>query len=386
MSSKFINRGAYGDVWSYPQDKRAVKLLEIKESDISTLQSAAREIYVLIRGGTRLVPFLKAEFKYGSVELHMQLMDTDLSREMKSRALTLEESRTFTADIANGLHWMHAHGISHRDLKPSNVLIHNKRATLCDFGLSRPFCDSTRANNLTDYMVTRWYRAPEILNAKSNGYTEKIDMWAFGCIVYEMIVRRPMFPVSDAKDLPKELKRLDEKINRIRDTTMKNIARGLLHIKPEERWDPCKCLDELKEPVPTVTKAYYTGSRITDLYVKGWVTALLSRYPGREHSIMHGLMLFEVSGRTMMSDFHCAMAIAYLIFEKMPCRCGMFKELTQKVSIKKIAEWMCTYYCGTHMLHEYEKTKDVDAIMSNICAHLAIEEEHLRSKKKRRID
>ena len=103
MSSRFINRGAYGDVWSYPQDNRAVKLLEIQESDISTLQSAAREIYVLIRGGTRLVPFLKAEFKYGSVELHMQLMETDLSRKMKSSALTLEESRTFTADIANGV-------------------------------------------------------------------------------------------------------------------------------------------------------------------------------------------------------------------------------------------------------------------------------------------
>lgn len=385
MSSRFINRGAYGDVWSYPQDNRAVKLLEIQESDISTLQSAAREIYVLIRGGTMLVPFLKAEFKYGSVELHMQLMETDLSRKMKSSALTLEESQTFTADIATGLHWMHSNGISHRDLKPSNVLIHNKRATLCDFGLSRPFCDTTRENNLTDYMVTRWYRAPEILTAKTNGYTEKIDMWALGCIVYEMSVRRVLFPIAQSKDLPKALERLDEKIKRINDDTMNKIATGLLQVDPKERWEAGRCLKELNTSVHTVSKAYYTGSRITDRRVKGWVSALLSRYPGREHSIMHGLMLFEVSGRSMVSDFNCAMAIAYLTFEKMPCKCGMFKELTKSISITKIADWLCTYYCGTHMLHEYEKTKDIDAIMSNICARTEDEDDE-PSQKKRRID
>lgn len=381
MSSKFLNRGAYGDVWSYPQDKRAVKLLEIKESDLSTLQSAAREIYVLVRNGTNLVPFLKAEFKYGSVELHLRLMSSDLQKEMKKRKLGTDEISKFTKDIATGIHWLHANNICHRDLKPSNILIQNNHATLCDFGLARPYCKETRPSNLTDYMVTRWYRAPEILHAKAKGYCEKIDMWSFGCIVYEMVVARPLFPISDAKELPKELARLKEKVNRIKDPALHKLATGLLHVTPKKRWDSCMALETITgEKATPISQAFYTGSRITDSSVKDWITQLIQKYPKCTRSIMHGLMLFEISGRLFKEDFNCAMAIAYLTFEKMPCRSGMFKEITKGITAKKIAEWLCTYYCGTHMVHEYEKTKDTSKILENICA-----DESEPSKKKRRV-
>ena len=93
---------------------------------------------------------------------------------------------------------MHSAQVIHRDLKPSNLLL-NKSCELkiCDLGLARGFEDST--NVLTEYVVTRWYRAPEvILNASE--YTSAIDVWSIGCIMAELLGRAPLLPGDDYLD------------------------------------------------------------------------------------------------------------------------------------------------------------------------------------------
>jgi mitogen-activated protein kinase 1/3 len=95
-----------------------------------------------------------------------------------------------------GLHYIHSCGVIHRDLKPSNYLTNaNCDLKLCDFGLSRGVDDQDTAE-LTEYVVTRWYRAPEIM-LSCPSYDCQIDVWSVGCVFGEMLGRKPMFPGSD---------------------------------------------------------------------------------------------------------------------------------------------------------------------------------------------
>jgi mitogen-activated protein kinase 15 len=91
---------------------------------------------------------------------------------------------------------MHSADVLHRDLKPSNLLLNSEcHVKVADFGLARSVA-STEAENqplLTDYVATRWYRAPEILLG-STKYTKGVDMWSVGCIIAELLMGKPVFP------------------------------------------------------------------------------------------------------------------------------------------------------------------------------------------------
>ena len=86
--------------------------------------------------------------------------------------------------------YVHKQGISHRDLKPENILLNEKGTVkICDFGSAKLLDDKLN----TPYIVSRYYRAPELILACSD-YTEKIDIWAIGCIFAEFLTLRPVFP------------------------------------------------------------------------------------------------------------------------------------------------------------------------------------------------
>lgn len=97
---------------------------------------------------------------------------------------------------------MHSKGIVHRDLKPSNILIdHLSNTLIADFGLVRKIDTHVEDNpdEMTNYVASRWYRAPEILLGSSN-YGEKVDMWSVGCILAELMLTRPLFEGSSTLD------------------------------------------------------------------------------------------------------------------------------------------------------------------------------------------
>ena len=98
----------------------------------------------------------------------------------------------------SALKFVHSAGVIHRDVKPSNILINKScLAKLCDFGLSRCMegVDDYVEPVLTDYIATRWYRAPEVLLGTAK-YESAIDMWGLGCVIAEMYISKPLFPGS----------------------------------------------------------------------------------------------------------------------------------------------------------------------------------------------
>jgi serine/threonine protein kinase len=99
--------------------------------------------------------------------------------------------------ILRGLKYLHSADVLHRDLKPGNLLLNAScDLKICDFGLSRT---NEASSKKTEYVVTRWYRAPELL-LNAGAYTPAIDIWSVGCIVAEMLGRRPAFPGEDFLD------------------------------------------------------------------------------------------------------------------------------------------------------------------------------------------
>lgn len=124
-----------------------------------------------------------------------ELMDTDLHQIIRSsQALTEDHCQYFLYQLLRGLKYVHSANVLHRDLKPSNLLLNaNCDLKICDFGLART---TSEADFMTEYVVTRWYRAPELL-LNCTEYTAAIDIWSVGCILMELIMREPLFPGRD---------------------------------------------------------------------------------------------------------------------------------------------------------------------------------------------
>jgi len=127
------------------------------------------------------------------------LMDTDLHYIIHSgQELTRDHQQYFMYQILRGVKAIHSSGVLHRDLKPSNILVNRDcNLRICDFGLARGVDPDEASSQLTEYVVTRWYRAPELLMATSAAYGGAIDIWSVGCIMAEMLGRRVLFQGRD---------------------------------------------------------------------------------------------------------------------------------------------------------------------------------------------
>ncbi|CAN1253577.1 Mitogen-activated protein kinase homolog NTF4 [Linum perenne] len=132
---------------------------------------------------------------FNDVYIAYELMDTDLHQIIRSnQGLSEEHCQYFLYQILRGLKYIHSANVLHRDLKPSNLLLNaNCDLKICDFGLARV---TSETDFMTEYVVTRWYRAPELL-LNSSDYTAAIDVWSVGCIFMELMDRKPLFPGRD---------------------------------------------------------------------------------------------------------------------------------------------------------------------------------------------
>ncbi|VDD76471.1 unnamed protein product [Mesocestoides corti] len=129
-----------------------------------------------------------------------EYMKENLYEMMKRRCLLFPEEsvRKVIRQVLDGLAYMHKQGFFHRDLKPENLLCSGVDVVkLADFGLAREIRSQPP---YTDYVSTRWYRAPEIL-LRSQSYNSPIDLFAVGCIMAELFTLKPLFPGDSEIDM-----------------------------------------------------------------------------------------------------------------------------------------------------------------------------------------
>ncbi|KAM0686581.1 mitogen activated protein kinase, partial [Conglomerata obtusa] len=205
---KPLGKGAYGFVCS-AYDTQSKKEIAIKR--ISNLNNSLvvlrtlREIKLLkhFRNKENIINIYNAvlpETKdFYEIFFIQECMEADLHYIIYSKqTLTIDHVKYLVYQIINGLNVIHKAGVLHRDLKPSNCLV-NSRCVLkiCDFGLARE--NVGEEVEMSNYVQTRWYRAPEILFQNQN-YDVGVDIWSVGCIFAEIMLREPFIRGKNSAD------------------------------------------------------------------------------------------------------------------------------------------------------------------------------------------
>lgn len=202
-----IGTGAYGVVVS-AEDTRTGKKVAIKKiptafDDLTDALRILREIRLMRHFNHENILSIydlgppESLATLEDVYIMSELMETDLHRIIYSRQpLSDDHLSYFLYQMLTALKYIHSAAVIHRDLKPSNILLNaDCSLKVCDFGLARGFHSNTE-EELTEYVVTRWYRAPEIMLACQE-YDRAIDVWAIGCIFAELLGTKPLFPGDD---------------------------------------------------------------------------------------------------------------------------------------------------------------------------------------------
>uniref|UniRef100_A0A1B6KMV8 Protein kinase domain-containing protein n=1 Tax=Graphocephala atropunctata TaxID=36148 RepID=A0A1B6KMV8_9HEMI len=160
------------------------------------------EVFVLekLPSHPNVLPMIEYMFdsQEGKLFMIFELMDMSLYDMIHARKRCLPENRVkhMFYQLLSGVDHLHANGIFHRDIKPENILIRKSVVKLADLGSIR---GTHSQQPYTEYISTRWYRAPECILTAGN-YGPKMDIWACGCVFYELLTSKPIFPGSDEID------------------------------------------------------------------------------------------------------------------------------------------------------------------------------------------
>lgn len=240
-----VGTGAYGTVCS-SQDSRtgtkvAIKKLHRPFQSELFAKRAYREL--------RLLKHMKHDNVIGLIDvftanisldrfqdfyLVMPFMGTDLGKLMKLQRLSEDKVQYLVYQMLKGLKYIHSAGIIHRDLKPGNLAINQEcELKILDFGLAR-HTDS----EMTGYVVTRWYRAPEVILSWMH-YTQTVDIWSVGCIMAEMLLGKPLFKGNDHLDQLSEIMKItgtptQEFITKLKSQDAKNYIKTLPKISKKD--------------------------------------------------------------------------------------------------------------------------------------------------------
>ncbi|KAG8086527.1 hypothetical protein GUJ93_ZPchr0010g9861 [Zizania palustris] len=202
-----IGKGSYGVVCSaidlHTKQKVAIKKVHNIFEHVSDAARILREIKLLrllrhpdiVDIKHIMLPPSRRDFK--DIYVVFEFMESDLHQVIKANDdLTKEHYQFFLYQLLRALKYIHTASVYHRDLKPKNILANsNCKLKICDFGLARVAFDNTPTTVYwTDYVATRWYRAPELCGSFFSKYTPAIDIWSIGCIFAEVLTGKPLFP------------------------------------------------------------------------------------------------------------------------------------------------------------------------------------------------
>ena len=209
---KKVGQGAYGVVFKVI-DKKTKEQVALKKlfgafQDEVDSQRTFREVMLLqeLNGHDNIIRLLNVIKAENDLDLYLvfDYMEADLFNVIRANILQDIHKKFIIYQILKALKFIHSADIIHRDLKPSNIFINSDcHIKLGDFGLARTLEHNPHMGSVvTEYVATRWYRAPEMILAAQK-YGKPIDMWSVGCILYEMLVGTPLLPGKSTKDMIK---------------------------------------------------------------------------------------------------------------------------------------------------------------------------------------
>ncbi|NXM19803.1 CDKL2 protein, partial [Ploceus nigricollis] len=194
-----VGEGSYGVVTKCRNRENgqivAVKKFLESDDDATVRKIALREIKLLKQlRHENLVNLLDVCKRKKRWYLVFEFVDHTVLDDLEASpsGLDFDRVRKYLFQIMRGIAFCHSHNIIHRDIKPENILVSQSGVVkLCDFGFARPL--ATSGEVYTDYVATRWYRAPELLVGDSK-YGRPVDVWAVGSLITEMLTGEPLFP------------------------------------------------------------------------------------------------------------------------------------------------------------------------------------------------
>ncbi|KAE9606981.1 hypothetical protein Lal_00025795 [Lupinus albus] len=203
---KEVGDGTFGSVWRAinKQTGEVVAIKKMKKKYYSWDECVnLREVKSLRKMNHPNIVKLKEVIRESDILYFVfEYLERNLYQLMKDRQKLFSEAevRNWCFQVFQGLAYMHQRGYFHRDMKPENLLVTKDIIKIADFGLVREISSQPP---YTEYVSTRWYRAPEVL-LQSYLYSSKVDMWAMGAIMAELFSLRPLFPgVSEADEIYK---------------------------------------------------------------------------------------------------------------------------------------------------------------------------------------
>ncbi|XP_052068888.1 cyclin-dependent kinase-like 2 isoform X3 [Mytilus californianus] len=194
-----VGEGSYGMVLKC-RHKETGQLVAIKkflesEDDKMVKKIALREVRMLKQlRHDHLVNLIEVFRRKKRLYLVFEFVDHTVLDELEKCPNGLDENtvRRILWQVLKGVEFCHVHNIIHRDVKPENILVSKSGVVkLCDFGFARTLAQP--GESYTDYVATRWYRAPELLVGDTK-YGKAVDIWAIGCLLSEMLTGEPLFP------------------------------------------------------------------------------------------------------------------------------------------------------------------------------------------------
>ena len=280
--------GAYGVVLKC-RNKETGALAAIKKfkdlddpDDLSFRKTTLREIKLLKNAvHPNIVRLLEAFKRKQRLYLVFEYCETTVLEllEKSGTGLNPEDAKEIAFQMLRGVEFLHQNHIIHRDLKPENLLVtydathQQKIVKICDFGFARHVnapgaLNEYHPQDLTDYVATRWYRAPELL-LNATDYNSSVDIWAIALIIVEMLTAQPLFPGdSDVDqlfliqkvignmtrkqmekflrnpkfigvkmpDLHGRVEGLERRLPKLRDKKLFTLLNNMLVMEPSERW------------------------------------------------------------------------------------------------------------------------------------------------------
>lgn len=204
-----IGEGAYGVVLKC-RNKDTDELVAIKkfkeneDDDPMVRKTTLREVKMLrLLKHPNIVALREAFRRKGRLYLVFEYVEKNLLEVLEDKPNGIESDlvRRYIHQLCCAIHHCHMNLVIHRDIKPENLLVNcstgDHSLRLCDFGFARTVTAGASgrvvAHELTEYVATRWYRAPELLLGDIK-YTRSVDIWAIGCIMGELVEGQPVFP------------------------------------------------------------------------------------------------------------------------------------------------------------------------------------------------